>query len=238
MDPFFIDQNVSFNRRISEMAWRIRALAESSSSLREAAGRQVRTIRDSFRNTDGSANLALLRIFVSLPFSKLPENYRREIASQEGSASPEDRYLCLMGSAGDEADWNDPLKSRNHKYLRLPERESELTSMPMVRKVFAKLGIPYNTIIHPESSVEHNVEGYVLADDPMASPDIPDKKFIEDYKVASQISIGGILPSGSVFSLLLFCRIAMSLSMAENLSVFGPVFQMAYKNFDDRQAYW
>ena len=54
----------------------------------------------------------------------------------------------------------------------------------------------------------------------------------------NQLSIGGILPSGSIFTLFIFSRSALSVNMAEGISVIAPVMQMAFKQFDDDRQYW
>ena len=232
------DQSITFNRKVSEATRKIQHFAETSRSLAEAAHRQVAYLRNEDMDENGQKNLVLARIFLSLPYTELPPEYQREIESGGSLPDPEDRFLCLMGTAGDEPDWNDPLRSRGHKYMKLPDREEDLVQMPMIQKVFAEFGVPYSAILRPDSSREHSVEGYFLADDPAASPYIPDKGFVSDYGIRSQVSIGGVLPSGSIFTMFLFSRQKLTHDMAEAISVYGPVLQMTFKEFDDEGSYW
>ena len=110
--------------------------------------------------------------------------------------------------------------------------------MPMFAQVFSRFGVPYRSIIHPDSSQSESVEGYFLVDDAAASPYVPAKDFVRTHSVRGQVSIGGVLPSGAVFALFIFARDAITEDHAAGFSVLGPVMQLCYKRFDDSGRFW
>jgi hypothetical protein len=229
-----------FHRAVGEAAAHFREASAEADSLQEAADAQVRHLRDLFDSDrrDGSRAISLARVFLSLSYSELPAEYRRQIAQNGSDPDPDQRFFCLMGTAGEKPELCDIRGAGEHRYILLPPDSADLTVMPGLEKMFASFGVPYRAIVDPSSERVDSLEGYQLTRDGRESPYIPSSDFTEQFSIRGQVGVGGVLPSGAVFALFIFARDEISDEYAEGLAILAPVLQICYQRFDALGRYW
>lgn len=239
MDSIFQNyiKEMNLSNIISDTSRKMKEISAGETSMETASMKHMKYIYDRMTDVEGNRYLAMCRVFVALPFDELPSSYRENINNEPGYESS--RYLCLVGTAGEDKLWNRIEDSEGHKIIRLPESKRELSAMPMLDKVFSSLGMDYSKIVNPSKMDAGNlIEGYYLEEDAPGSPYIPDKKFLRDFGIKSQLSIGGVLPSGIVFTCFLFFKEDVKVRDAETIKILAQVMQLCYKPFDQVGQYW
>jgi methyl-accepting chemotaxis protein len=207
--------------------------------LQEAAQVITRHVYDRFREESHLPLLALVRIFLALPYDSLSPDDGQYISENVGQGYP--RYLTLVGTAGSEDQWNDRRQSRNHRVIPLPERAEDLKVIPMIAEMFRRMEVDYGRIVHPEHYGQSGeiIEGYMLTEEAAGSPYIPaQEEFVHPYGIASEIGYGGILPSGIAYTCFIFSEEPIQKSDAEKLKVLSPAIQQALVPFDLRGSLW
>ena len=197
-------KEVDLYNKVTNIAEEIRRIAGRNKSLHAAAQEMMGFVRNQFTSPEtGKSIIPMARLFVTIPFKYLPADYREKFNSE--GVTDDTMFLCLMGTAGENPEWNDIRKSKKRQAVRLPDREEDFALMPMLARNFSTMGIRYEEIIHPGAGSElTTIEDYALEKEVLGSPYIPDQKFVSDYRLASQIGVGGVLPSGSIFTSFLF----------------------------------
>jgi hypothetical protein len=225
-------------RKITDISGEFKRIAENSKTMHEAAQRMMAYIREEFINPEtGKSSVPMARLFVTVPFGSLPEKYCEKFF-QEG-VNETTMYLCLMGTAGENPDWNDIENSKKRKAVLLPEKEDDFKLMPMLARNFSKMGIMYKEIIHPSQGQEQmTIENYALEENVLGSKYVPDQEFVKKYNLVSQIGIGGVLPSGSIFTCFLFFNEAVNDNFAETFMIIPLALQMSLKGFDVSKHFW
>jgi signal transduction histidine kinase/CheY-like chemotaxis protein/HPt (histidine-containing phosphotransfer) domain-containing protein len=206
----------------------LRKLVAGSGSMEEAAGRITRALYETLVDgSTGARACALVRFFKTHAHEALDAPAARFAATRlRGPASPELRCLALLGTAGDAPEWNARTSSRSHLAIPLPSKAA-VEGIPMLRQVVAQLGLSVDLIVKPDpgllSAVEPRAYRVFLVPDARGSPWIPAQEdFVVPHGIRSVVGFGGVLPSGDVFIVVLFLRLALSREVADlfkNLSL-------------------
>ena len=233
-----VKKEVIMYNKVSKIAGEIRRIAGRSKTLHDAAQHIVAYIRSEFVNPETKkSSISMARLFVTIPFRHLPGAYKEKYYMN--GVTDDSMFLCLMGTVGDNPDWNDIRNSKKRQAVLLPEREEDFALMPMLARNFTKMGIQYDEIIHPRSGAElTTIEDYALEKDVRDSPYIPDQKFVSEYHLVSQIGIGGVFPSGSIFTAFMFFNEPVDDDFAGTFMIIPMALQMALKDFDLDRIYW
>jgi len=155
---------------------------------------------------------ALVRFYVTRPFHALDEDRRRAAESTlGGSPSEEIRCLTLLGTAGDAPSWNSPSDSAGHLAIPLPSQEM-VARLPMVAQLLAQLGVDLGKVVQPGkiSSDEATNENFDVFFVPEARgcPYVPAQEdFVVRHGVRAVVGFGGFLPSGELFTVILFSKV-------------------------------
>jgi hypothetical protein len=120
------------------------------------------------------------------------------------------RSLILLGSAGIEQEWNDPLRSKAHLAIPLAS-ESMVLEAPMIARLFEQFGIAPKEVLAPSPEALPDREGRTYnvfhVENAAGSPFIPvQREFVEKYGIRSVVGFGGKLRSGNLFATILFSR--------------------------------
>ncbi len=91
----------------------------------------------------------------------------------------------------------------------------------MVAGLLRGLGIDAAAAVRPDPT-QHAARASRRYDvffvpDARSSPFIPDTEFVEGHGVRSALGLGGVLPSGELFAVLIFATVAVSEATAELL---------------------
>lgn len=197
----------------------LRRCARTATTIQDAADAVVRLFIDSFRDADGTRQIALARLYRTARFSGLTPELQA-FAAAGSDLRPDTVCLTLIGSAGERLEWNDPSRSVTHRAIPLNSTRA-VADLPMIARLLEQFDA--TQIIEGDTSA---LEGRGTFDvfhvaDPMQSPYVPAKDFVVETGIRSVIGFGGFLPPEDLFAVILFCRTEMAAVTAEMFSPLG-----------------
>lgn len=211
---------------LTENLTTLRKLGLGAASMEETANRMVRYLYDRFL-LQGTTQHAcpLVRLFITQPFGKLDDHLQSQARKLLGSIpeSPTHKCLVLLGTAGDQPEWNIRQQSRGHQAIPLPS-EQILASIPMISQLISQLGVDVNCVLRPNPELllaaEQKTYNVFHIPEAVGSPYIPGQEgFVIPFHVQSVLGFGGLLPSGELFATVLFSRTRIPHDTAE---LFAP----------------
>lgn len=174
-------------------------------------------------------SLVLARVFVTVPFSELPESnqrFVRGLVETAGAADlkPSTPVLSLVGSSGKNADWNDRRKSKGH--IGIPMVSSAfVAAIPMISRLLKELGVPIDWVDSHDSEMIIDtignqtglffVENAARAFDTRGRHIIAAQDFVSECGVQSVFGMGGAYSTGQIAVIVAFCRDQISREVAE-----------------------
>lgn len=190
----------------------IRRAVRAADSLEEAADIITRYLYDHCVTRSGERSCALVRFYKTHRYADL-EPELQEFAAEQldgASAAADMRCLTLLGTAGDEADWNSRHASKGHRTIALLSADS-VRAAPMIIRLFEELGVDIESLI---SVAEPRARGsdartydVFHVERARGNPHIPaQREFVERYGIESVVGFGGVLRSGELFAVILFSR--------------------------------
>jgi hypothetical protein len=200
----------------------LRRLGASSSNMEEVAGKIARHFHEQLGDpTTGRRACVLARFYKTHAFGELTpdlQNFgRRLMPSAQITATT--KCLTLLGTAGDQPDWNSRRTSRGHQAIPLPSA-SVVDQIPMIAQLVHQFGIEVSSLLEPKPEILSDLDQrtYNVFYVPVArdSPFIPAQEdFVVPYEVASVLGFGGVLPEGNLFAVILFVRAPIPVPTAE-----------------------
>lgn len=199
---------------------------QQSKFLDEAAQELVTALHTHF-----TESVVLARVFLTVPFGSLPKTNKefvQKLADSAGAASGlkgTTPVLSLLGTHGQEGDWNDRRKSKGH--LGIPLISSAFVgAIPMISRLLKELGVPLDWIdSHDSEIIKKTVgrsAGVFFVDNAAEATDHEGRKiiaaqdFVSSYKVKSVFGIGESYLGGQMLVVVVFCREAFSRDAAEH----------------------
>lgn len=200
---------------------------------------------DVFRDpVTNSPNCALVRCFQTHPYVDLPEEVqavaRRALSGREPASGL--RCLALLGTRGIEAGWNQPETSVNHRVIPLVDAAA-VQGMPMVVRLLEQMGLEAADIVGPKTNLlmdasQYRNFGVFHVETALGSEHIPDQQtFIEEYGIRSVVGMGGLLPSGEIFAVLLFARVVISPEVAALFRTLALSVKLAFLPFAPNEVF-
>jgi two-component system, NtrC family, sensor kinase len=224
---------------IDELSSTLQAIAADSSSVEECAQRWMFQLFDNLLKEDGESACVLVRCFRTSRFGSLSTELR-DLASDAAMGTPLDpttQCLVLLGSAGQKADWNSRHRSAGHRVIPLPSPEM-VARMPMIAQLFLQMGIHLHTMLQPADDLiaERHQDALDIFFVPNAkgSAYIPaQQEFVLPHGVSSVVGFGGVLPSGSVFAIVLFLAVRISVDVAHRLKTLAVTVNAQLAEFEN-----
>lgn len=178
---------------------------------------------DNLRDANGGRECVLVRCFQISAYAQLPLDYQyaadRLLALMP--SQPDMRCLALLATRGVKTTWNDVATSLEHQAIPLPSVEV-VRRAPMIARLLEDFGLSAEQVVKaPESSdflLESSTKSFNVFHIPEArgSAFIPAQEaFVLPYGVRSVLGMGGLLPNGELFALLLFSVVHISRETAE-----------------------
>jgi two-component system NtrC family sensor kinase len=203
----------------------IRRLGEEGLSMEETAGRIVRYLRGTLiAGPHGILLCSLVRLFKTHSYSNLSpdlqESARAILSGHE--PFPEMKCLTLLATAGDLPEWNRREASVDHKAIPLPS-EAFVARFPMISQLINQFGLETSAFLRPRPEILVNVEEQKFNVFHIAnaegSPYVPAQEdFVVPFGIKSVLGFGSLLPSGSMFAVIMFSRFRVSASTANMLA--------------------
>ena len=193
----------------------LRRIVRPAKSMEEAAGNIARYLYDTCRDPESSErSCALVRFYKTHSYGGLEPQLKRFAAKQLGSIPPQDEMRCLtlLGTAGDEADWNSRHNSTSHQAIPLPSADI-VRQAPMIAGLIESLGLDIESVVRAPSvrdraGGESRTYDVFHVEDARGSPFIPAQhEFVRRFGIASVVGFGGLLRSGELYAVILFSRV-------------------------------
>ena len=169
-------------------------------------------------------SLVLVRAYMTVPYGVIPESYQkfaRNVATSKGWSKPLDidmPTLCMLGTRGVDADWNDPRDSKGHLALPLIGKDF-VQDIPMVTRLLNDMGVGLGWLVDRRTDVLvetlGRIAGLFYVPDARSDRDelgrhvVPDQKFVEDNQIRTVFGIGGTYVSGNFLTMICFSQEAL-----------------------------
>ena len=217
---------------------KLRAAIEGARSVQKAAERACAFLYEAFTTDAGERAAPLVRVYVTHPYNDLPaddQRFARNLLEGPVSRWPALRCLTLLGTRGDQPEWNDRTGSRGHRAIPLPTA-SIVEQAPMIAQLFLQMGVELSSVVKPASALVGDVtkKTYNVFHVPRAadSPYIPAQAdFVREHGIESVVGFGGALPWGEHFAAVLFSRAPVSAAVASRFKSFALDVKWAFLKF-------
>ncbi|HVE94225.1 MAG TPA: SpoIIE family protein phosphatase [Acidimicrobiales bacterium] len=222
----------------------LQEIGAGADSMEEAAERVVAYFYERFvrPGTNDPANV-LVRFYRTSPCERLDSELQRIVAGANPARSDWTGVQCLtlLATIGHEDAWRDRRRSEGHRVIAF-EDEASLDSLPMMAGLLRDLGISPTEVISPDPAAIEQREArdyrvFHIAD-ALGSAVIPAQEdFVVPYGVASVLGFGGVLPDGSVFSVILFSQEKISEEVASMFRAVALTVKLAVLPFVGRSIF-
>ena len=219
---------------VAELWAKLEPQVEQAKSLEEAAQTLATLVHTCFQES-----VVLSRVFLTVPFFGLPptdEQFVRKVAESAGVGSDLKRatpILSLLGTQGQEPDWNERHKSKGH--LGIPLISSTFVdSVPMISRLLKDLGIPLSWVDSYDSEIIEKamldssslffVENAASATDFKGRKIIAAQDFVSTYGVKTVFGTGAAYAGGQIVVLIVFCGDVCSRAVAARFLALSTLF--------------
>ncbi len=217
----------------------LRRMADGASSMEEAANRMVGFLyRELGNSLTAERSCALVRLFKTHPLMELPPDIqafaRRRLGTHKEFA--EMKCLTLLATAGDLPEWNSRRSSTSYQGIPLAGSEF-VAQFPMVAQLLTQFGGEVNWLpsLDPGLLVDLEQRTYNVFYVPEArgSSYVPAQdEFVLRYGIKSVLGIGGLLPSGHPFAIMLFSKVFIPRETADLFRTLAVSVKAALLSFD------
>ncbi|WP_339374020.1 sensor histidine kinase [Calothrix sp. PCC 6303] len=227
-------------RDMSECGLALRRLGDNALSMEEVSNNIIQYLYNNF--VDSSPNdksCVLIRFFKTHSYRDLTpdlQKHAKEILSTP-TVSNNLKCLTMLATAGELPEWNSRHQSVGHKAIPLAN-EDAIARMPMLSQLVQQLGLNPGIVVQPDpnllTDLEQRMYNVFYVPNALDSPYIPaQESFVIPFNVKSVLGFGGLLPSGNIYSILMFLRIFIPPMV---LNLFRPLalnIKTAILPFDD-----
>lgn len=225
-------------RDVTECGKFLRRSGEGS-SMEGVAGRIVRYLYDSLIDArTGERACALVRLFKTHDYGDLDRELQDFARKMLGSrpASPKLKCLVLLATAGEKVEWDGRKSSTGHQAIPLPS-EQAVSQIPMIKNLVKQLGLNASMVVKPDPKLildmEQKTYNVFYVPEALGSPLIPAQEgFVIPHGIRSVVGFGGILPSGDIFVVILFLKVAISRDVATFFGTLSLNVKIAILPFD------
>jgi hypothetical protein len=234
IDDFSLKDMVEFSAAL-------RRMGSGASCMEEVAGKIVHHLFENLTDKKtGEKACVLVRLFKTHPYGEL-EGDQQEFARnimKTSHGSPALKCLVLLATVGTQPEWNSRNQSRGHKALPLPDGEYFIKVFPMVGKLVEQMGIGVDTVLKTDPAVVADMAkrtfNVFLVSEAKGSVFIPAQDdFVIPFSVRSVLGFGGILPSGNLFTVILFSKAAIPRQTGDMFKSLALSVKIAVLPFDD-----
>ena len=200
----------------------LRHLGRNTASMEASSQNIVNYIYRHFCDSQtGENTCALVRLFKTHPYGELEDSLQQSARRLMKGNSPAADMKCwtLLAAAGTQPQWNSRHTAAEN--IAIPLVSTKLVAqMPAISEIIRQFGLDIPTFLGIERERFLQLEPAVLnifhVSEAKGSPFIPEQNsLIIPYQVKSVLGFGGLLPSGSVFAVVMFLKVKIPQSRAE-----------------------
>jgi hypothetical protein len=215
---------VSFSKSdAKECGTALRLLGSGVASVEDAGGRIVRHFYDQLGDKQSGRNAcALVRLYKTHSYGELDEELQKFADGILGRPPDVQAVKCLtlLATVGDKPEWNSRKNSKGHKAIPLPS-EKVVAQIPMIAQLIKQFGVEASSVIKPDPSLlvdlQQKTYNVFHVPDAKGSPYIPAQQdFVIPMGIKSVVGFGGILASGNLFAVIMFCKVSVPRETADN----------------------
>ncbi len=191
---------------------------DSARSFEELSQEFAEYIYKELTQPDGTSAMALVRVFRISKLAELRQELR-DLAVSQFPDEPDDAWVTLMGTYGEEPAWRNRRESTGHQVF--PAR-SDFT--PMLGAAFRQLGLRT-----PDAEGDLQLKGdtvgqhYFHVPNAVGSPHIPAQDdFVVPYGIQSVVGIGETLITGAEYMALAFSKVKIDNNLAAVFNEISP----------------
>lgn len=200
----------------------LRHLGRNTGSMEASSQKIVNYIYQHFCDSQtGENTCALVRLFKTHPYGELEDSLQQSARRLMKGNSPAADMKCwtLLAAAGAEPHWNSRHTAAENTAIPLVSTKL-VAQMPAISEIILQFGLDIPTFLGIEPERFLQLESAVLnifhVSEAKGSPFIPEQNsLIIPYQVKSVLGFGGLLPSGSLFAVVMFLKVKISQSRAE-----------------------
>ena len=221
----------------------LRQSGANAESMEEVANNVVQFLYDNLADgTTGEKACTLVRFFKTHDFETLDEDLKgfasNILKNTNVNETPNMKCLTLLATAGDKPDWNSRQKSKGHKAIPLPSAEF-VERLPMIANLIKQLKLEISKVLKPGPSfiLDMNEADYGVFYIPNAAKNemIPDQEdFVKPQGIKSVLGFGGVLPSGNLFTVILFSKVEISQQTANFFKTLALAVEFSVTSFGKR----
>lgn len=221
----------------TECARALRSMGAGAGSMEEAAGRVVRHFHEGLVDGSGARATALVRFYKTHPYEGLDGELRAFARGMLGGDPPPGmKCLVLLATAGERPEWNSRKSSQGHQAIPLPS-EDAVHQAPMVSNLIIQLGLSVGMIVRPDPELlldmEQKTYNVFHVPEALGSPFIPHQDdFVVPCGIRSVLGFGGLLPSGEMFAVIMFFKVAVSTETADFFKALSLNVKLAVLPYD------
>ncbi len=218
----------------------LRRMGEDASSMEQVANKLVRFLYDNIVDEEtGERCLSLVRLFKTHPYEGLDPDLKQFAVSALGRVPevPSMKCLTLLATAGEKEEWNSRLLSKHHKAIPLPSEEM-VHAFPMISNLVCQLGLEITELLDPSPSmmldIDQRTYNVFHVGEAVGSELIVDQEtFVVPNGIKSTVGFGGMLPSGNLFAVIMFCKVPVDAVVASMFQTISLSAKLALLPFED-----
>ncbi len=221
----------------------LRHLGKNSASMQESSQKIVDYIYEHFYDSETEQNsCALVRLFKTHPYGALEDSLQASARCLIKDTLPVAEMKCwtLLAAAGKEPHSNYSLVNKN---IVIPLVNQEFVAeMPGISELILRLGLDIPTVLGMDREKmlesEHKLLNAFYISNAKDSPFIAEQdSLVIPYGIKSVLGIGGLLPSGSLFVVMIFLKIQIPQNMAEILKNLALAIKTSLLPFDGEVSF-
>ena len=218
-------------------------------SLEEAAQSLVELVYARF-----SDSAVLVRFFATIPYRLLPASNQDIVRALAIAKKVEDRLtehtpvLSLLGTCGSQREWNDRHQSQGHVGIPLVST-AFVEEIPMVASLLKELEFDLECLNSQDTefaqrNLEGGISGLFYVEDAASTTDsrgrlvIPAQDFVAQHNIKTVFGLGGIYPSGTFFTLVVFTRDIIERSVIAQYAPLVLTIQVTTTILDKERRYF
>ena len=223
---------------LKECGATISTLGSGASSMEDAANGIVKTLYENITDSaTGQKANALVRFYKTHPYSQLDAGLQDFAQGILGSNPPSEdlRCLTLLGTIGDQEQWNSRTLSAGHQAIPLASAEM-VSGIPMIARLLNQFGIDVGAVMRPDpmliGDLSRKTFNTFYVPEAVGSPYIPfQDDFVIRYGIKSVLGFGGVLSSGELFVVIVFSKASIPSETADGFRNLAPSVKDAVEPF-------